>query len=135
MRTPTVRVADESDRVAVDRLVDGALLALPTAERAAALARGDALVAERGGRVVGALVLADGHVEAVAVARRHRRSGVGTAMVRAAAARAGRLTADFDADVRGFYEALGFDVERRDGRLIGTLAPGDAPVDDPDGDE
>lgn len=84
---------------------------------------GTVLVAEADGRVVGALVLDGGHVEAVAVRRSRRGQGVGTALVGAAAARAGRLTADFDPRVAPFYESLGFAVtERGDGRLRGVLS-------------
>jgi hypothetical protein len=41
---------------------------------------------------------------------------VGTALVDRALADAGRLTADFRPAVAPFYEQLGFDVERLDGR-------------------
>ncbi|MFB6127152.1 MAG: GNAT family N-acetyltransferase [Halolamina sp.] len=123
MTAATVRVADADDRVAVARLVDGALLDLAHEDLQAGLDREDVLVAERDDRVVGAVVLDGDHIAAVAVHRRHRRSGVGTALLRAAVAREGRLTAAFDADVRSFYESLGFETERRDGRLFGSWTP------------
>ena len=125
MTDPAVRVADGDDRVAVARLVDGALLDLSHDELRAALDRADVLVAERDGRVVGAVVLDGDHVVAVAVRRSRRRSGVGAALLRAARTREGRLTAAFDPGVRPFYESLGFAVERRDGRLFGTWTADD----------
>lgn len=95
-----------------------------------------------GERVLGALVLeppaaapgwarergADAHVAAVAVRRRRRGQGIGTALIEAAAARADPLTAAFDADRRPFYEALGFDVEPVGGRL-GGIRRGGGPGD------
>jgi len=107
----SVRPATEGDAVAVARVVDGALLSLPFERLRAAIDRGDALVAERDGRVVGAVVLDGDHVEAVAVARRRRRSGIGTALIEAAAERAGALTATCRGEVVGFYERLGFAAE------------------------
>jgi GNAT superfamily N-acetyltransferase len=77
-------------------------------------------VAAADGRIVGALVLDGEHVAAVAVRPGRRGQGVGTALVEAAAARRDRLTADFDSGVRPFYESLGFDVERSDGRCRGV---------------
>lgn len=91
----------------------------------AAIDRGDVLVAvsesvadqSNDGTVVGALVL-DGHeIANVAVRRRRRGQGIGTALVSAAADRvrasdgdADRLVAEFDASVRPFYESLGFET-------------------------
>jgi len=67
-------------------------------------------------------VLDGDHVDAVAVRRRRRGQGIGTALVEAAADRRDRLTAEFDADLRTFYEGLGFVVEETDepGRLRGV---------------
>ena len=66
-----------------------------------------------------------GHVVAVAVRRRRRDQGIGTALVEAAAASIGSggpLTAGFDADLRPFYEGLGFEIVATEtGRLRGTL--------------
>jgi GNAT superfamily N-acetyltransferase len=60
----------------------------------------------------------------VATRRRHRDRGVGSALIAAALERRGRLVAEFDPDVRPFYESVGFDVEPvGDGRLRGRLAP------------
>lgn len=82
---------------------------------------GGVLVAVEAGRVLGALVLAGEEIEAVAVRPGRRGQGVGTALVRAAAARRDRLVAAFDADLRPFYEGLGFEVEPTvDGRCRGV---------------
>ncbi len=92
------------------------------------------------GAVVGALVLEGDRIEAVAVRRRRRNAGIGSALVAAAAERRERLVARCDPDVRPFYESLGFDVApvgeretsdeagggtgpRGDGRLRGVYEP------------
>lgn len=82
-------------------------------------------------RILGAIVLepleadAGAHVAGIAVRRRRRDDGVGTALVDAALERAGRLTARFDADVAPFYESLGFSIEPIDEqRCQGTLIDG-----------
>lgn len=140
MTDARIRAGDPGDFVAAMRVLEGALLDVDADAVRRRLREGgrpaDAvLVAELDGRVVGALVLADGsngaegaseaaHVEAVAVSRPRRGSGVGRALVEAARERAGRLTADFDSRVRGFYESLGFEIEERDGRLRGELDVG-----------
>lgn len=127
-----VRPARRTDLPAVATVLDAAMLATDgLADRVAA---GDVLVADDGGRVLGAAVLeppgelpawarerdADAHVAAVAVRRRRRGQGIGSALVRAAADR-GRLTAAFDPSLRPFYEELGFAVEPGvDDRLRGV---------------
>jgi ribosomal protein S18 acetylase RimI-like enzyme len=116
-----VRAGTTDDLLAVVRVLDAAMLESDSGVLRERLAAGDVLVAERKAFVVGALVLDDGHVDAVAVKRSYRDRGVGTALVEAAADRvAGRLTADFDPDVRAFYESVGFDVEERGRRLWGV---------------
>ncbi|WP_276279906.1 GNAT family N-acetyltransferase [Halorussus caseinilyticus] len=111
----TVREATRDDRLGVRRVLDAAMLEVRAnlGERTDA---GDVLVASEGddAPVLGALVLLapdDGaHVDAVAVRRARRGQGVGSALVRAAAERRGRLTAEFDPSVRPFYESLGFEI-------------------------
>ncbi|GAA3871024.1 GNAT family N-acetyltransferase [Haloarcula argentinensis] len=100
-------------------VLDGAVLSIAVETVRAGAEDGSTLVAMSGdnetdGRVLGALVLDGIHIEAVAVRRRRRGQGIGTALVEAALGRRDRLTAEFDADVRPFYEALGFDTEPLD---------------------
>ena len=136
-----VREAASGDELDVRRILDAAVLETPDLEER--LTVGDVLVAvesrgrERADtdscsaletrpdppeeRVLGTLVLdshwGDGaHVEAIAVRRRRKGRGIGSALVAGALARTGRLTATFDAEVLPFYESLGFEVERIDGR-------------------
>jgi GNAT superfamily N-acetyltransferase len=148
MTDARVREATLEDFVPVMRVLEGALLDVDGGEVRERLRGrgGTVLVAEADGRVIGALVLdwragsdapsaesgessrdserspaGRAHVEAIAVRRSRRGSGVGRALVAAARERADRLTADFDPRVRGFYGALGFEIETRDGRLWGRI--------------
>jgi GNAT superfamily N-acetyltransferase len=99
-----VREARDDERPDAMNVLDAAMLETGRV--------GDAtlFVAVEEGRVLGALALLDGTVEAVAVRRRRRGGGVGTALVEAANEHEPRLRAEFDGDVRPFYERLGFDV-------------------------
>ncbi|MBV0902094.1 GNAT family N-acetyltransferase [Haloarcula salina] len=116
-----VREATEGDLPAVMNVLDGAVLEIDVATVRAGIEGDGTLVAVSGDartdsesgtdRVLGALVLDGDRVAAVAVRRRRRGQGIGTALVEAALDRRDRLTADFDAGVRPFYERLGFDVE------------------------
>lgn len=150
----TVREATPDDLLGVRRVLDAAMLEVrdDLEERIEA---GDVLVAEAEDvpaaeadddrPTLGALVLVPrecagdsepgdsepgdneqgAHVHAVAVRRARRGRGIGSALVRAAAERQPRLTAEFDPDVRPFYESLGFDVEATDdGRLRGRYGFG-----------
>jgi GNAT superfamily N-acetyltransferase len=119
-----VREAEPDDLAAVMGVLDAAMLATgaPTVRERI----GDGvLVADDGGRVIGALVLDGSHVDAVAVRRSRRGQGIGSVLVEAAADRRGRLTADFRPEVRPFYESLGFDVAAtdREDRLRGCRPP------------
>lgn len=120
----TVRPARPGDEDGLVRVIEGALLAVePGTVRAAVGDDADrhARVAPVGGVIVGGLVRTDERVEAVAVAASWRGRGIGTALVAGALDAAGRLTARFDPRVRGFYEALGFAVERDGARCRGTI--------------
>lgn len=118
MRDVSIRRADFDDHVAVVRLLEGALLDVSSSGIRSGIDDGRVLVAisediDAGEHVLGALVLDGTHVEAIAVRPSRRRQGVGTALIEAARAETDEpLTARFDPDVRGFYEALGFDIER-----------------------
>lgn len=107
---PAVRTATPADGVAVLRVLDGALLDVDPDRVRERIDADEALVAARDGHAVGALVRDGDEVLAVAVRRRWRGRGVGRALVERALGTAGRLTAEFDPRVRGFYESLGFEV-------------------------
>lgn len=106
-----VREARPDEHAAAMAVLDAAMLDTDAASVRERIPR-DVLVAVAGDdRVFGALVLAGDEIEAVAVRPGRRGQGIGTALVEAAARRRGRLTAEFDADLRPFYEKLGFEVE------------------------
>lgn len=116
-RTADVRVrpATASEQPAVANVLDGAALAVDHTRLAAIIDRGDVLVAVAGpgettDRIVGALVLEGRDIAAVAVRRRRRDQGIGTALVEDAASRRTTLLAEFESDVRPFWESVGFDV-------------------------
>lgn len=106
-----VREADTDALPAVMTVFDGALLATDVDAVRAAADRGDLLVADADGRVLGACLLDGERIRAIAVRRSRRDQGIGTALVEAAAARRDRLVAEFDPRVRPFWESLGFEVE------------------------
>lgn len=117
------RRAAPAEKDDVMRVVEGALLETDPERVEDALAAGRVLVA--GDPVVGALVTEPhregAFIDAIAVASSRREEGVGTALVEAAASRWQPLAAEFDAQVRPFYEALGFDVRRDGDRFRGVL--------------
>lgn len=135
-----VRRGDPDDVVSALRVLEGALLDVAADDVRAGLADGRVYVAVDGpdgdedgasagaAPVVGALLHEGGHVAAVAVPRHRRGEGIGRALVEAAAADVATsddpLTADFDPGVRGFYEALGFEIRESGDRLRGTWTPG-----------
>ncbi|MBO4247951.1 GNAT family N-acetyltransferase [Halomicrobium sp. IBSBa] len=112
-----VREATPADRAAVANVLDGAALETEPARLKASLQRGETLlaVADDGERVLGALVLDGDRIVSVAVRRRRRGQGIGSALVERALAERGRLVAAFDERVRPFYETLGFAIEPVDG--------------------
>jgi len=119
----TIREARPSDRAAVRNVIDGADLELDSDRLGAALTAGEVLVAtgDETGQPLGALVLDGDRVVAVAVRRRRRGQGIGTALVEAAAERRDRLLAEFDPPVRPFWASLGFRIATAaDGRLHGV---------------
>lgn len=122
-RDVRVREATVPELPDVLNVVDGAALSTDAGRFRGAIDRGDALVAVAGGvgaggesgaapeRVLGALVLDGEGITAVAVRRRRRGQGIGTALVRAAARRRERLVAEFDRAVEPFWASLGFEVQ------------------------
>lgn len=118
-----VREATAGDLAAVMNVLDGANVAIDADTVSRRIDADMVLVAGDRRRPLGALVAIprrDGvHIEAIAVRRRRRDQGIGTALVETAAERWGRLTATFDPPVRSFYESLGFEVESRGERYWG----------------
>lgn len=106
-----IRPARPGEEPAVLGVLDAGLLETDAGAVRARIAAGDVLVAVAGDTVVGALVLVGPEVDAVAVRRRRRGQGIGSALVAAALDRRGRLVAAFDGRVRPFYESLEFAVE------------------------
>lgn len=133
-----VREATSRDRSDVLNVLNGAGLETDWRVITDALARGDAFVAVaspeessasseqetargEGDRVLGALVLDGREILAVAVRRRRRGQGIGTALVDAAGQGRDRLVADFDGRVRPFWASLGFEISpTEDGRYLGV---------------
>jgi len=128
-----VREATPADRVAVANVLDGALLDTDPDLLRASIERGETLVAVAGDerdagvgtassgadatadRILGALVRDGDRIESVAVRRRRRGQGIGTALIERALADCDHLVADFDERVRPFYESLDFEIRPVDG--------------------
>ncbi|WP_158855137.1 GNAT family N-acetyltransferase [Halorhabdus sp. CUG00001] len=129
-----VRVATPEELVAVLNVLDGAALETDRERILARLRADDVRVAVAGTdseRVIGACVLDGPEIVSIAVRRRRRSQGIGTALLRDAASERERLLARFDPGVCPFYEALGFEVTPTDdGRCDGVLDP--AVIDKPD---
>jgi GNAT superfamily N-acetyltransferase len=124
-RGVVVRHASSRDHLGVVRVVDGANLELSAETTERRIDDGTVVVADHDNRIVGALVAVrrdeGAHVEAIAVRRRRRGQGIGSSLVARAAEAWTPLTAEFDPSVHPFYEALGFDCERRGDRYWGVL--------------
>lgn len=124
-----IREADPGDVPAILNVLDGAALETDHDRVHASVEQGEAFVAVRNsdsdGPVLGAIVLDGDHVEAIAVRPNRRGQGIGTALIETASQRRDRLTAEFDADVRPFYDSLGFAVEPAagDDRFRGVWTP------------
>ena len=109
-----IRTALPAEELAVRRLLDGAVLAYEGLEER--IAAGQVLVAIDDGTARGVLLWEPGashtRIRALAVHPRHRRRGIATALVGSLEP---PLEARFDADLRPFYEHLGFIVSSTDG--------------------
>lgn len=121
-----VRDADRSDELAVRNVLDGAMLRRGS-DLTGTIEGGNVLVAVReqasgDGAVVGALVLDGQEIVAVAVRRRQRGRGVGTALVERAATDRGRLLATFRGGVCPFWESVAETVTRDGERCRATIA-------------
>jgi GNAT superfamily N-acetyltransferase len=77
----------------------------------------EVLVAERDGRVIGALVRDGDHVEAIAIHPDRRGTGVGRTSIEAALDEIDRLTPALREAVRPFDESRGFEIEAREKRF------------------
>lgn len=105
-----VRAATADDLLAVRTVLDSALLQVDRVRRA--ITEDELLVAVSAAQtVLGALVLDGVEITAIAVRRRRRDQGIGTALVAAAARRRERLRAEFDGRVAAFWRSVGFDIE------------------------
>lgn len=110
-----VREARPDERDAALNVLDAAMLETDRVDE------GTLLVAVDRERVVGALLLVGDRIDAVAVRRRRRGQGVGSALVEGAGARRERLVARFDPGVSQFYASLGFEIRAGEGdRLEGV---------------
>lgn len=107
-----IRTATPEELPSIMTVIDGAFLAIDADTVRERITEHAVLVALAASQILGVLVLDDNHIEAVAVRRRRRGQGIGTALVEAASDREGRLTAEFSPDVSPFYESLGFEIER-----------------------
>lgn len=121
-----VRDAGPDELPTVMTIFDAGLLETSADAVEAAIEAGRVLVATVDGAVLGVIwvdaTTADSAlIEAVAVRPGRRGQGVGTALVEAAAERYGGLTAEFEADVRPFWESLDFTVQSatEPGRYVG----------------
>jgi GNAT superfamily N-acetyltransferase len=105
-----VRPATEEDLPAVRNVLDGAALRVDHGRLPGAVETGEVFVAVAGGRLLGALLLAGDEVTAIAVRRRRRDQGIGTALVDAAADRRGELVAECARSVAPFWRSVGFEL-------------------------
>lgn len=115
--TQLIRTATPKELPSIMTVIDSAFLAIDADTVRTRITERAVLVAVNAARILGVIVLDDNHIEAIAVRRRRRGQGIGTALVETASDRAGsgRLTAEFSPDLSPFYESLGFDIERTKG--------------------
>ena len=100
-----LRPALAEERSAAMNVLDGAML------RTDGVAVGGLWVALEEGRVIGAAMLDGDRIDAIAVRRRRRGAGVGSALVGALARSVDRLVVDCGPSVAPFWAQLGFDLE------------------------
>lgn len=115
-----IRPAEADDHTAVLNVLDAANLTTDAGAIRAAIDRDSCLVAEpvngagNEGVLVGALVHEGNEITHVAVRKRRRGQGIGTALVEAVAEGRCSIVTECPTDVRPFYEALGFEIEPAD---------------------
>lgn len=121
-----VRPANPGNLPAVMNILDGGALETDISVVRDAIETGQVLVAiadDAGShsRHLGAVVLNEQEVHAIAVRPRRRNQGIGTALVEAAQQREGRLVAEFDTALLEFWRSCGFEIEEfGNGRFRGT---------------
>lgn len=127
-----VRAAGTDRHAEILSILDAAALQTDSEQTREAIKRESVFVAiadRRGGEtdpepppVLGALVLDDSEITAVAVRPGRRGQGIGRALVARAQRSRNRLVAEFDPGVRPFWEAVGFTVSEQseDRRLSGV---------------
>ena len=124
-----VRPATADELPAVCNVLDGGLLEVDADVVSGAVDDSDVLVAvreaPRSAPILGALVLDGEEILAVAVRRRRRGQGIGSALVEAALEDRDELVAGFDERVRPFWKGLGFEIEDAEdaGRYRGRRSP------------
>lgn len=108
-----VRAATTADIPGVQTVVDAGLLELDSSTLAEAVNREAVFVAvnESNETVLGALVLDDTEIVAIAVRKRRQGQGIGTDLVETAVGRHGPLRAAFHERVRPFWESLGCPID------------------------
>ncbi len=79
-------------------------------------------IAAENQRILGALVVHDGTVHAIAVRPGRRGQGIGSALIQTAVTRRETLVASFDRHVRPFYESLDFEITCGENRCLGRLS-------------
>lgn len=111
-RSVAVRVAASEELSSIMTVIDSALLATDAATVRTQIHTQDVLVAVADSSILGVVVLDENHIDAIAVRRRQRGNGIGTALIEAASEHCGPLIANFRPSVSPFYESLGFEIER-----------------------
>jgi GNAT superfamily N-acetyltransferase len=111
-----IRPATAEEQSTVMAIIDGAALRTSLTRIERAIAEDAVLVATPADadRVLGALALDGQEVLNIAVRPRRRGQGIGRALIEAATERRGRLVVECNADLRPFYESVGFDVRESD---------------------
>ncbi len=120
-----IRPAFSSERPAVFNVLDGALLAIEY-DRVSELLETEqvhvAVTETEPERILGVVVIENEEILAIAVRRRRRGQGIGTALVTDLKQRNDRLVACFDERVAPFWQAMQFitDSSTDTGRLRGV---------------
>ena len=115
-----VRFASEPDANDVIATLDSAMLEVDRDLVREAIRNGDVLVAGDDHHIRGAAVLDEATITAIGVHPADQGQGIGSALIDAAQADRGRLTAEFGDAAHPFYDALGFDITQTDDRYVGS---------------